>query len=188
MKKILILCSFTGVFAMTASSWAGATDYAVGKAAVGKGPVAPHAALCFQAGELTLDGFAGYTWGRNGGSGAKSIGDGWGGGVGLNYFFTEALGISGRYFGFDNDIGSFQHDVSASLVLRCPMQDSCIAPYVFGGGGLITDTDTKGTGHLGGGIEFRLDEQWGLFVDGRYTWVEKTQNYTSANLGVRIRL
>ena len=124
----------------------------------------------------------GYVWSDT----TPLRGDGWGLGAGATYFMNEYFGVGGRYFYFDNAFGSGEHDLSASAILRYPIPSLCIAPYVFGGGGLITNSNTKGTAHIGGGLDIRIVDCMGGFVDARYTWADKSGNYTSLNFGLRM--
>ena len=58
--------------------------------------------------------------------------DGWGGGIGLNYFLTRYVGI-----GADSYIEEWKvpYRVNGSLLIRLPIDPVGLAPYVFGGGG-----------------------------------------------------
>lgn len=110
----------------------------------------------------------------------------WGGGVGLNYFFTPYLGIGAdanwsdhRGFG-----GPATDWVMGNLIGRFPIGNTGIAPYVFGGGGrqfngLFRDPETgdilagaryEWVADLGVGVEFRVTPGLGVFTDGRYIW------------------
>ncbi|MEM8953548.1 MAG: outer membrane beta-barrel protein [Verrucomicrobiota bacterium] len=185
MKRIILSLAFC--VAISGTALAGPTG-GWGKVTYDKSPPPPPPApLCFEAGEFTVDAFFGGTWGQDR---EFPIGDGWGGGVGLNYFLTEMFGVSARYYAFDNDApgGSAEHDISFSAVVRFPIEELCIAPYLFGGGGLVTNSGTEGTGHLGGGIDWRFADNLGLFTDGRYTWAGGAKNnYASWNIGLRIK-
>ena len=66
-----------------------------------------------------------------------------------------------------------------NFYLRAPLsQHSRWAPYLFagvgglygGGGGAAFEA------HIGGGLEYRLTPNVGLFGDGRYEWVDATRN------------
>ncbi len=190
------MISALAVFAMALSNvWAGPSGYSSysgggGKSPVwGKGPVAPApvdtGCDCFEAGEFTIDALAGYAF-EDGGA----VGDGWGGGVGFNYFLTEMFGAGLRYFAFDDDFsGSVHHDISASAILRYPIPSLCIAPYVLGGGGVLANGSNDGTAHIGGGLEMRCPDLTctGVFVDGRYNWGKDNRDYSSVNFGLRFR-
>ena len=93
----------------------------------------------------------------------------WGGGVGLNYFLTREIGISGDINMGDNG-GSFVDQALGSLILRWPIGSSCFAPYVFGGGGRAFDPTWEWLGDAGVGFEFRMNPLAGFFIDSRYLW------------------
>jgi hypothetical protein len=96
----------------------------------------------------------------------------WGGGVGVNYFFTRELGIGGEADILANTDGNFVDQVNGSLFLRFPLDPSGFAPYIFGGGGRITNPLWAWEGHAGVGIEYRLNPVVGVFSDARYIWVD----------------
>lgn len=137
---------------------------------------------CFQETELQLDVFASYTATQGGG-----YGDGFGGGLAVNYFFSRYLGIGVDGNVFDGDVNGVW-DSTARLIARYPVEGGvCIAPYIFGGGGAEADGELVGTLHAGGGLEWRACPNIGIFGEGRYTWAEgKADNDAAqARLGVR---
>lgn len=114
------------------------------------------------------------------GSGDDAVG----GGISLNYFFTEYVGLEVDYTAADTD-HSATHLVTGSVVLRYPIKQICLAPYVFGGGGVHTNSETQGVWHAGVGVDYRISKCIGIFADGRYTWTEDTDDYTLVRAGVR---
>jgi hypothetical protein len=97
----------------------------------------------------------------------------WGGGVGLNYFLTREIGISGDINIPDNG-GNFVDSMNASLIARWPFESTGLAPYIFGGGGRTTDPAWTWTGHAGVGLELRMNPITALFTDARYVWADKS--------------
>jgi hypothetical protein len=122
--------------------------------------------------------------------GAGALPDGsasaeFGGGVSLAYFFTPEVGIDASYgvFAFEDEV----HTVSADVVLRYPISQASIAPYLVIGGGLQTNGDAATLYRLGGGLDVRFQPGGpGIFADGIYNWVVGQENFTVARLGVRI--
>lgn len=138
---------------------------------------------CFKDQELQVDLFGSYNDFQN----ASQYKDGFGGGVGVNYFFLKNVGV-----GVDgNVVGGGVHGVwntTGSLILRAPLElgSLCVAPYVLGGGGYQADGTSSGTLHAGGGLEFRVIKQkLGIFTEGRYTWAEDN-NSAQVRSGIRI--
>lgn len=142
----------------------------------------------YLANELTLDMFGSYQ------AGQRDITDlfrtsirrgDWGGGVGLNYFFTRELGI-----GVDTNIpadgGRFFNHVAGSFIMRAPIEQIGLAPYVFGGGGRSFDPVYEWTGHVGTGLELRMNPVTGFFVDGRYVFADRTSDTLLLRAGVRL--
>ena len=179
MKKLLS----TIVLLAVSAGLATAGDY-YSKAPVSKGPVVvpPPICPCFDPGvELSMFA-AGILPDGN------SHGDALGGGVAAGLFMTENIGINLSYAAFATD--STNHFVTGDLVFRMPIHELCIAPYVFGGGGLVTNGTTDGLWRLGGGIDIRMDSMGcvGLFVDGSYNWIDSDyrSNATIVRVGVKI--
>ena len=108
----------------------------------------------------------------------------WGGGVGANYFFTREIGIGGD-INIPDDGGNFINNVNGSLIARFPIVNSGLAPYLFGGGGRQTEPVWQWTGHAGVGVEYRFNPVTGIFVDGRYVWVDKTPDELLLRAGLR---
>ncbi len=154
-STLTLLCLTAGL--------ATAGDYYSGKQPLPpQPPVAPDCD-CFAPGvELSLFG-SGIVTDQN---------DELGGGAGLGFFFTENFGINTSYHVFATD-PSEQHFATVDLVFRMPIQELCIAPYVFGGGGVVTNGETDGLWRLGGGIDIRLEAMGcvGIFVDASYNWI-----------------
>lgn len=160
--------------ALTGISFAGPS---MGKAPMGKGPVppAPASCNCFEPGGQ----FSLYA--------AALVGsdeDAAGAGFAVDYFFTRNVGVE-----FDATwafTDSTVHTFNGSLVLRAPIVSACIAPYALVGGGFHTDGTNEGTVHAGGGIDIRLANCFGIFADARYTWADKTGDYTIIRSGIRL--
>ena len=109
----------------------------------------------------------------------------WGGGVGVNYFFTRELGISGDINIPDNG-GSFIDSVGGNLLARLPIESVGVAPYIFGGGGRGTDPTWEWFGDAGVGVEVRLSPVTGVFVDGRYMWADVSSDKLLLRAGIRV--
>jgi hypothetical protein len=124
----------------------------------------PQAPLCFEANEWQLDLFSATVIDDDGDAFA-------GGGLAVNYFLTEYLGLGVEGYWFDGD-DDWMHNANGMLILRYPFQEYCIAPYVYGGGGVQANGTNQGVGFVGGGVEWKAYENIGLFADGRWSWVE----------------
>ena len=71
-------------------------------------------------------------------------------------------------------------------MFRLPIHSACIAPYAFGGGGVVTNGSTDGLWRAGAGIDIRMDAMGcvGLFVDGSYNWID--DDYDSEAIIARV--
>jgi opacity protein-like surface antigen len=175
MKKIAI--PFVACLALASSAFAGHEMKEM------KQPVPTEP--CFKDQELQLDVFGSWadTRRHDNVAGPK---DGWGGGLGVNYFFMRYLGV-----GADANIVSASNGLwtfSGSLIARYPIEAGslCLAPYILGGGGFQTDGINAGTWHVGGGLEWRATHNVGIYGEGRYTWAgAHEEDSVRVSLGVR---
>lgn len=172
MKKIafsLIACLSLAGSVFAGHQMSGGKDYK-------GGPSTP----CFHDQELQLDVFGLYGWTAKG-----NHDDGFGGGLGVNYFFTENFGVG--VDGSVRDADPALWTASASLIARFPIDlgSTCLAPYVLAGGGLQANGTITGEWHAGGGLEFRVAPNFGVFTEGRYFWAENNDQI-QARLGFRV--
>lgn len=116
--------------------------------------------------------------------------DALGGGVGLSYFLDHNFGFELMYAahggGVSQQVGKFNG------IYRFPLGGECcstIAPYVFGGFGVISAGASESMWNLGGGIDVRF-ESWGcvgLFSDFSYNWVDQSlPDFTMIRAGIRL--
>jgi|GEM_PF-186065 len=77
-----------------------------------------------------------------------------------------------------NSNRSVAHQVTGNFIIRYPVElcNFCFAPYIFGGGGGIFDGDKVGFGDVGGGVEWRATENFGVFADWRWNFTGKGRN------------
>ena len=159
---------------------------------------------CFKAGEWQIDTFVQYSVGE----GPNQVGlfrdHGVGGGVGLNYFFSRniGLGIDAAWISAKEaptvqnlsqaDSATVIDNFSSSLIYRLPLDGSCLAPYVYVGGGFHVDGEQWASTHAGIGLEYRIKpNKLGFFVDGRWTYLGDRNghdelNFFSARAGFRV--
>ncbi len=161
---------------------AAASSAVAGQAMVGKEAKGPVAEPCFRDMELQLDVFGSYTDAKSG----SDHGDGFGGGIAVNYFFTRYLGVGVDGNLYDGDVNG-AWDITGRVIARYPLElgSLCLAPYVFGGGGVSTDGTNLGSWVAGGGLEWRATHQFGVFAEGRYSWAAQNNDAAQARLGVR---
>lgn len=109
----------------------------------------------------------------------------YGGGAGLNLFFTRFIGI-----GADADSITFHHSfvdtATGNLILRLPIPGTGIAPYIFGGAGYQFQGIDQIIGGGGVGLEFRIVPHFSFFVDARYMAAAKTDDFGIGRAGVRL--
>jgi len=172
MKKYIL--SFVGVLALALPAVAG-TDYKVTKNVVVDN-------CKFRDSELQLDLFglgAFYKQGR----------PGWGGGAGINYFFARyfGLGVEQNLFGRDSEgsKGYTQWGTFGNVFLRYPICSWNLAPYAVVGGGVVYGRKTIGGGSVGGGLEYRITDNIGIFGDARWLYTEE-DNAVMARTGIKL--
>jgi hypothetical protein len=172
MKKYIL--SFVGVLALALPAVAG-TDYKVSKEVVVDN-------CKFRDSELQVDLFglgAFYKQGR----------PGWGGGIGVNYFFARyfGIGVEQDLFG-RNDNGSkgyTEWGTFGNAFLRYPICSWNLAPYAIVGGGVIYGKKTVGGGSVGGGLEYRVTDNVALFGDARWLYTEDN-SAVMARTGIKL--
>lgn len=128
--------------------------------------------------EFSLDMFGTYATRDRYGHGD----DNWGGGLGVNYFFTRYIGI-----GADSYLEEWKtpYRVNGSLIFRIPIDQVGLAPYAFGGGGRQWKYVPQWSAHAGGGLELRFNPNFGLFADGRRVFPDRSKDYALWRAGVR---
>ena len=139
---------------------------------------------CYDAG-FEFSGFGSGFWPED-----NRLSNAMGGGVSLAYFFGHNLGIEGSYMvhgsGVAEQVGTF------NAVYRLPLGGECcstLAPYFFGGPGVVSSGSREMLLNLGGGLDVRV-ESWGcigLFGDFSYNWVDQVQpDFTLFRAGFRV--
>jgi hypothetical protein len=168
--------------ALATSALAGSPSTYSGKS--GKGVVQPAPSQgcdCFAPG-FSMGVFGGGMFPQHGGDNVA------GGGVLAEYFFTENFGFQTSYGMYATS--SEHHQIDGSFILRAPIKDLCIAPYLMAGGGVGTNASTRGDYHAGVGIEARFASLncMGLFADGAYHFASGSDNdFIMARIGVKFR-
>lgn len=142
----------------------------------------------YRAQEVSVDMFGAGTIGEHtlehlSGNRLEHRGEG-GGGVGLDYFFCRYLGVDAETFTMGDE--PFIYSASGNLILRFPIAETGLAPYIFGGGGYQFDYARQDFGQAGVGVEFRFTHNIGLFADTRYVMADQTENYAEGRAGLRI--
>lgn len=156
------------------------------------------AALAFGANETQFDIFGTYLDGKGTSHAGPFRDHGWGGGVGLNHFWTEYIGLgidAADIYGRENPAHGTSNKSffqgTGSIIVRMPYQDLSLAPYGFLGGGITGGAGTWASAHAGLGVEYRMvPNQIGIFTDVRWTYYgddngHKDLNNFQARAGVR---
>lgn len=141
----------------------------------------------YHAGEFSIDLFGvGYLHSSDFNNGARARHNlRFGGGAGVNFFFTKNIGIGGD-FGATSFKQQFVNTVNGSLIVRFPIGDTGIAPYLVGGVGYQFEGIDQIIGGGGVGLEFRLCPHFSIFADARYFAAVKTENFGEGRAGVRL--
>ncbi|RYD32394.1 MAG: hypothetical protein EOP86_15795 [Verrucomicrobiaceae bacterium] len=181
MKNHIALTILAGSLMLTAAQ--AGTQYVSGPSAPPQAPAkidVPRVCDCFKENTAFVSIYGAGLLPDGGGRFDDSLGAG----LALDYFFSTHVGIEvdGTWAATSEDVGIF----TASLVLRLPIDSICLAPYIFGGGGIqASEGEGEGIAHVGAGVDWRFNNRCGIFGDGRYTWGDE-QNYTLVRAGLRI--
>jgi hypothetical protein len=142
--------------------------------------------------EVSLDLFASYihSEGQIGDLFDTDISHGfWGGGAGVNYFFTREIGIGG-----DFNISSKPEDinlvdqVTGDLLFRLPLGNGGLAPYVVGSGGREISPRYGWVYGGGVGLEMRFNPTTGIFSDARFLWSDQATSDDRLVIRAGVRL
>ncbi len=161
MVKTYIKLMVVGILALTSTVMAG-SDLKSSKEVVVD-------SCRFRSNELQLDLF---------GSGAfyKQGEPAWGGGVGVNYFFLKYVGL-----GAEQTLVARQDAAEwgtfGNLFLRYPICSWNIAPYAVAGlGAVYGQSNAVLAGTVGGGLEYRITDNIGIFADARWLYNASVSN------------
>jgi len=188
-----------GYFATTAiAGTAFAGTMIASKASKDYKPVEP--TLCFADHEWQVDLFGQYSVGEGPRQAGIFRDHGWGGGIGINYFFSRnwGLGVDAAwlyakepdYVANSGHGNTTLHNFTGSVIFRIPMDELCLAPYLYAGGGATVDGEQWATAHGGAGVEYRFSPGKGVFVDARWTYLgdrfgHEDLNFFSTRVGFR---
>ena len=137
-------------------------------------------AVSFDGNEFTGDVF-GFWGSRDKGGADKSA---FGYGAAVNYFFTPYWGANAETY---SDAFEVPYNINFSGIFRYPFEEHKLAPYGFAGFGRQWDHAAQWTCHLGAGVEYRLTDKNGAFVDIRGIFPDDTKEYTMIRFGLRFR-
>ena len=143
----------------------------------------------FAASETQFDVFGSYLDGKGQDHAGPVRDHAWGGGVGLNHFWTENFGlgldVAGLYGRENPSHGDSKKKLlqgTGSFIFRLPYQEYNVAPYGFVGGGITGGAGNWASAHAGLGVEYRLiPNQVGLFTDARWTYYGDANGHGDLN-------
>lgn len=93
-----------------------------------------------------------------------------GGGLSFDFYFNEHLGVAFAGAWADPDIGDLWHTYTMDFVLRFPVEEGGLAPYVFVGGGAFVSGGSEMLARGGAGLDIRF-LPLPLFIDWSYTFL-----------------
>ncbi len=112
----------------------------------------------------------------------------WGGGAGLNYFFTKQLGIGADFNMSAKNEGSLVDDAVGNVIVRFPIESLGLAPYFIGSGGRAINPIWQWTYGGGVGLEMRFNPTTGIFSDARFLWGHEGTVYNRLLIRVGLRI
>ena len=137
----------------------------------------------FRANEWQIDAFGTFSDVMGG----KTYRDGFGGGIGANYFWSKnwGAGLEGYWWEGSLPGDKVVHNAGINIFYRWPIEDLRIAPYLFIGPGGHLNGEAEASAHGGAGLEWRFIEHFGLFADARYEWTTAPSDYVLYRTGIR---
>jgi len=128
----------------------------------------------------------------------------WGGGVDVDYFFTPYVGLEGTAAWASPHSRETENshlnygNYTLDVILRLPFEAYHIAPYIIGGGGMISaksdfngDRVNKWLGQVGAGVEFKPVAKFSIFADWIYNFPGASgdvPNYQEIRMGLKFGL
>jgi hypothetical protein len=109
----------------------------------------------------------------------------WGGGLGVNFFPFKYIGVGGDAYAVSTH-HSFVDTTTGNLIIRAPIGNTGLAPYIFGGAGYQFEGVNQIVGGPGVGLEFRPVAHFSIFADARFLFAAKTDNFGLARAGIRL--
>ncbi len=122
---------------------------------------------------------------RSSGHSGHSDRDGFGGGLSIGHYFGYYIGA--RFDVNFSSVDAAEITLGGDILLRYPIRETHVAPYVFAGGGVMLDHGDPGFFRLGGGLEWRFTPHFGIFGEGSYGWVYQDTDGENLLIKVGIR-
>ncbi len=116
--------------------------------------------------EFQIDGFGAFAANPGFETHGRTLNTGVGCGAGLNFFFARYFGVGVEALWYGNG-GSAEHMINGHAFFRYPICKWNLAPYMMIGGGSGWDHVNVGYFTIGGGMEWRVHRNFGLFADSR---------------------
>lgn len=107
-----------------------------------------------------------------------------GAGLAVEYNFSRYVAVQASTFRNDWGANSVFQNLALSPILRIPILDWKVAPYVIGSAGFDFDQDNARFYSAGVGLDWRATRKVGAFADVQQYWRQKSED----NLGVRLGL
>lgn len=145
-------------------------------------PYAADEEKVFSAGEWQIDLFGTYADTAQ----SPRYRDGFGGGLGVNHFWTEnwGAGLEGYWWEARGD-NHWLNNAGANLIYRIPFEELRLAPYAFIGPGGHFNGESEASGHVGGGLEWRFMDGVGAFADARYHFTTGPDDFALFRTGIK---
>lgn len=172
------------ILALTAIS---ATAFAGQEIAAPEAPARPSKTVipqeaCFGETELQLDLYMAHV-DSNG-----NLGEGYGGGLALTYFFHRNFGVTIDGNLTESDTADTVWQASAGFIARYPFEvaNLCLSPYAKLTGGVQSEDGTNPFIAVGAGLEWRVSSRVGLFGEGTYGFVDDSADFVTVRAGLRL--
>ncbi len=113
--------------------------------------------------------------------------NGFGGGIAFGYYMVPSYVVLRADASFSS-VHDSETEIAVDVLFRLPLDGGRFAPYAIIGGGVEAVDGTDGFFHLGGGLEYRFTQNFAIFGECTYAWVDNADNNNNLTVKAGVRV
>ena len=113
--------------------------------------------------------------------------NGFGGGISFGYYVVPSYVVLRADASFSS-VHDASREIAADVLLRLPLMDGRLAPYLIAGGGIEAVDGNNWFWHVGGGLEYRFTQNFAIFSECTYSWVDNPDNNNNLTVKAGVRV